>query len=62
MVRTGLFLPMSRWQKANLASRNKKRRQVGKAEIIPRASAVDVLNLFRRALHGAWERGHARIA
>lgn len=61
-ARTEVFLPHSHWQKANLKSRNKKRKREGKAEITPRASSADVLNLFRHALHGAIKHGVARIA
>lgn len=61
-ARTEVFLPHSHWQKANLKSRNKKRMREGKAEITPRASSLDVLNLFRHALHGAIKHGVSRIA
>lgn len=61
-ARTEIFLPQSHWQKANLKSRNNKRKKEGKAEITPRASSVDVLNLFRDALHGLIKHGVARIA
>lgn len=60
--RTEVFLPTSHWQEANFKSFAKKRKAEGKGTPVKRASAVDVLALFREAMKGKEERGILRMA
>lgn len=59
-VRTEIFLPQSSWQRSNFEWRKKKRLREGKRMPVQRASAVDVMSLFREAMFDRWKEGLPR--